>query len=90
MQVDDAFYQAVMWRLPMFPSTLDVIRATLAEAAERGLVVPEGAPRMWGVKTCNKLNPLKVFRTHTAATSAAFGEGTVVRVAIVEIKEDGK
>lgn len=89
MQVDDAFVAAVLEKSGThYP--IDIIRATLAVAAERGLVVPEGAPRMWGVKTCNKLNPLKVFRTHTAATSAAFGEGTVVRVAIVEIKEDGK
>ena len=86
MQVDDAFVAAVLEKSGThYP--IDIIRATLAVAAERGLVVPEGAPRMWGVKTCNKLNPLKVFRTHTAATSAAFGEGTVVRVAIVEIKE---
>ena len=89
MKVDDSFISAVLEKAGThYP--LDIMRATLAVAAERGLVVPEGAPRMWGVKTCNKLNPLKVFRTHTAATSAAFGEGTVVRVAIVEIKEDGK
>jgi hypothetical protein len=62
-------------------------------AAERGMVVPDDAPRMWAVRDCGC--PIDIhnaeffpYREH-ADDYCEHGEA-VVRVAIVEIKEDGK
>lgn len=85
MQVDDAFVAAVLEKSGThYP--IDIIRATLAVAAERGLVVPPDAVKMWAVTDTDG-------RMHTVSTSRRKSEGacaageTVVRVAVVEVKE---
>lgn len=89
MQVDDAFVAAVVasvkhgrWDL----SYEDIIEATLAVAAERGMVVPEGARKMWAVKTTRGLRTVGHDRDQVFGYCDD-GDETVVRVAIVEIKE---
>ena len=90
MKVDDSFISAVLEKAGThYP--LDIIAATLSVAAERGLVVPEDAPRAWAVAGPNgEPSTVRLFATHTAASKYAIQGATVVRVAIVEIKEDGK
>lgn len=84
MKVDQEFVDAVMATTEgRYPH--EIIEATLAVAAERGMVVPEGAPKMWASKGENGLSDPVYFKT-TAESLALSGE-TVVRVAIVEIKE---
>ena len=85
MQVDDAFIAEVESRC-QGDSNRDIIAATLAVAAERGMVVGEGAPRMWAVKTTRGLRTVRHDRDQ-AFGYCDDGDGTVVRVAIVEIKE---
>ena len=87
MKIDDAFLRAVLEKAGThYP--YDIIRATLAVAAERGLVVPDGAPRMWAVKLGDEFHTVRYHREQSIG-GCITGE-TVVRVAIVEIKEDGK
>lgn len=87
MKIDDAFLRAVLEKAGThYP--LDIMRATLAVAAERGLVVPDGAPRMWAVKLGDEFHTVRYHREQSIG-GCITGE-TVVRVAIVEIKEDGK
>lgn len=86
MQVDDAFVRDVNARLPEFPDREQVIAATLAVAAERGMVLPEDAVRMWAVKTTRGLRTVRHDRDQAFGYCDDGGE-TVVRVAIVEIKE---
>lgn len=85
MKIDDAFLRAVLEKAGThYP--LDIMRATLAVAAERGLVVPPDAVKMWAVTDTDG-------RMHTVSTSRRKSEGacaageTVVRVAVVEVKE---
>ena len=81
MQVDDAFVDAVRKEAGYHDDDRDIIAATLAVAAERGLVVPEGAPRMWGVRTLDG-------RLHIGRNQINCQEGEIfVRVANAEIKE---
>lgn len=87
VKIDDAFISAVLEKAGThYP--LDIMRATLAVAAERGLVVPDGAPRMWAVKLGDEFHTVRYYRKQSIV-GCITGE-TVVRVAIVEIKEDGK
>ncbi len=87
VKIDDAFISAVLEKAGThYP--LDIMRATLAVAAERGLVVPDGAPRMWAVKLGDEFHTVRYHREQSIG-GCITGE-TVVRVAIVEIKEDGK
>jgi hypothetical protein len=93
VKVDDAFFDAVSKILPRCSEEFDfarVVRATLAVAAERGLIVPDDAPKAWAVAEFGKPCPGMVFATHTAASKYAPQGTAVVRVAVVEIKEDGK
>jgi hypothetical protein len=94
--VDDAFIRDVESRIVQKDGRSyagDIIAATLAVAAERGLVVPDDAPKMWVVRDCGC--PIDIHETEFfpcrehADDYCDLGE-TVVRVAIVEIKEDGK
>ena len=100
VKVDDAFVAAVMQRSrdnqphrdagdeEVFRGAIEIV---LSVAAERGLVVPEDAPRAWAVAGPNgEPSTVRLFATHTAASNYAIQGATVVRVAIVEIKEDGK
>jgi len=90
VKVDDAFVQAVAMACKN-ERLSEVIRATLAVAAERGLVVPEDAPRAWARKEDTGLIDVEgVFVWRDDAEENLFAGETVVRVAIVEIKEDGK
>lgn len=85
MQVDDAFVLAVMARVGDARYPIDIIAATLAVAAERGMVVPDGAPKMWAVTdTDGRMHAVSTSRRKSEGACAA-GE-TVVRVAVVEIK----
>ena len=69
-QVDDAFLADVIERAGNhYPH--DIIRATLAVAAERGMVVGEVAPRMWAVKGID-------VAMHTASTSRRKSESVCV------------
>ena len=83
-QADDAFLADVIERAGNhYPH--DIIRATLAVAAERGMVVGEGVRKMWAVKTkVGLFHPNGIRRS--AELNCEEGEA-VVRVAIVEIKE---
>lgn len=84
-QADDAFLADVIERAGNhYPH--DIIRATLAVAAERGLVVGEGAPRMWAVKGRDGAVGDAFSERDDANDYRGLGE-TVVRVAIVEVKE---
>ena len=88
MRVDQGFVDSVMATTEgRYPH--EIIEATLAVAAERGLVVPEDAVKMWAVKnadgsidcdTIQKKQKLARVRLNSV------GE-TVVRVAVVEVKE---
>lgn len=88
MQVDHEFFMAVSDRLPQSHSLSEAIAATLAVAAERGLVVPDDASKGWAVaESGGKPYPGMVFKNRASARNYA-PEGTVVVcVAIVEIKE---
>lgn len=90
MNVDDAFIRAVLEKAGThYP--IDIMRATLSVAAERGMVVPEDAPRAWARKEDTGLIDVEgVFVWRDDAEENLFAGETVVRVAIVEIKEDGK
>lgn len=90
-EVDYETYMAVSDRLPVNHSLSEAIAATLAVAAERGMVVPEDAPRAWARKEDTGLIDVEgVFVCRDDAEENLFAGETVVRVAIVEIKEDGK
>lgn len=88
VQVDDAFVRDVQSKLKAYANREEVasyIAATLAVAAERGMVVPDDARRMWAVKTnAGLFHPCGIKRA--AELNCQAGE-TVVRVAVVEIKE---
>lgn len=86
MRVDDAFIRDVMARVDEARYPIDIIEATLAVAADRGLVVPEGARKMWAVKTTRGLRTVRHDRDQVFGYCDD-GDETVVRVAIVEIKE---
>jgi len=90
VKVNDSFISAVLEKAGThYP--LDIIAATLAVAAERGLVVPEDAPKAWARKEDTGLIDVEgVFVWRDDAEENLFAGETVVRVAIVEIKEDGK
>jgi hypothetical protein len=90
VKVDDAFIRAVLEKAGThYP--IDIMRATLAVAAERGLVVPDGAPRALARKEDTGLIDVEgVFVWRDDAEENLFAGETVVRVALVEIKEDGK
>ncbi len=94
MSVDDAFIRDVESRIvPKDGRSYagDIIAATLAVAAERGLVVPDDAPKAWARKEDTGLIDVEgVFVWRDDAEENLFAGETVVRVAIVEIKEDGK
>lgn len=88
MQVDDAFVREFESHIvPEGGRSYigDIIAATLAVAAERGLVVPEGAPRMWATFSGEKMT--HIYRAEDNARHLKMDGETVVRVAIVEIKE---
>lgn len=85
MRVDDAFVTAVRKEAGYHDDDRGIIEATLAVAAERGMVVPEGAPRMWAIKSSDGIEQVCA-EEDTAIDYRLSGE-TVVRVAIVEIKE---
>lgn len=86
MQVDDEFVEAVRKEYGINAGDRGIIAATLAVAAERGMVVPEGAAKMWASKEGKYFRDF--YRTVGEAKMAekVFCE-TVVRVAVVEIKE---
>ena len=86
MQVDDAFVEAVRKEAGYHDDDRGIIEATLAVAAERGMVVPEGARKMWAVKTTRGLRTVRHDRDQVFGYCDD-GDETVVRVAIVEIKE---
>jgi hypothetical protein len=90
MQVDDAFVRDAMDRFNAYkgkPKATDEemfragIEIALAVAAERGLVVPDGAPRMWAVKDAE--GQLDAVRHYAHSRK----DEKFVRVAVVEIKE---
>jgi hypothetical protein len=88
VKVDDAFFDAVSKILPRCSEEFDfarVVRATLAVAAERGLIVPDDAPKMWAVKSSYGIE--QVCAEEDTAIDYRLSDETVVRVAIVEIKE---
>lgn len=91
MQVDDAFVREFESHIvPEGGRSYigDIIAATLAVAAERGLVVPEGAAgavRTWAIKSPDGFE--QVCADRDIADEYRLPDETVVRVAIVEIKE---
>lgn len=85
MQVDDEFFMAVSDRLPQSHSLSEAIAATLAVAAERGMLVPEGAVKMWGLKTGETI--YEAYADRVDAFGCRYPGDSVVRVAVVEIKE---
>jgi hypothetical protein len=66
----------------------ELAKCRSAVAAERGLIVPEDAPRMWATFAGEKIT--QVYRAEDIANHLKMDGETVVRVAVVEIKEDRK
>lgn len=88
MQVDDEFVLAVRDKSGESRCEKKIIAATLAVAAERGLVVPDDASKGWAVaESGGKPHPGMVFNHRASAWTYAPKGTAVVRVAVVEIKE---
>jgi len=85
MQVDDAFVRDVMAKVDEARYPIDIIGATLSVAAERGLVVPDVAMRMWATFCGDRMT--QIYRSEDNARHLKMDDEIVVKVAIVEIKE---